>query len=108
MGGRFKREETYVYLWLIYVDVWQKPTQYCKIIIIQLKINFKTHTIIMIIICNIQKLKMLLKTEETQILTIFNQKNLNKEESYERAPCFDTCALLFCRTEVKENTWIFD
>ena len=44
VGGRFKREETYVYLWLIYVDVWQKPTQYCKIIIIQLKINFKTHT----------------------------------------------------------------
>ena len=51
---------------------------------------------------------MLLKTEETQILTIFNLKNLNKEESYETAPCFDTCALLFCRTEVKENTWILD
>jgi len=25
-GGRFKRERTYVYLWLIHVDVWQKPT----------------------------------------------------------------------------------
>ena len=24
--GRFKREGTYVYLWLIQVDVWQKPT----------------------------------------------------------------------------------
>ena len=24
--GRFKREGTYVYLWLIHVDVWQKPT----------------------------------------------------------------------------------
>ena len=23
-----KREETYVYVWLIHVDVWQKPTQY--------------------------------------------------------------------------------
>ena len=23
MGGRFKREGTYVYLWLIHVDVWQ-------------------------------------------------------------------------------------
>ena len=36
MGGRFKREGTYVYLWLIHVDVWQKPTQYCKAIILQL------------------------------------------------------------------------
>ena len=31
--------ETYVYLWLIHVDIWQKPTQYCKAIIFQLKIN---------------------------------------------------------------------
>ena len=37
VGGRFKREGTYVYLWLIHVDVWQKPTQYCKAIIFQLK-----------------------------------------------------------------------
>ena len=29
----------YVYLWLIYVDLWQKPTQYCKVLILQLKIN---------------------------------------------------------------------
>lgn len=29
----------YVYLWLIHVDVWQKPTQYCKAIILQLKMN---------------------------------------------------------------------
>ena len=39
VGGRFKREGTYVYLWLIHVDVWQKPTQYCKVITLQLKIN---------------------------------------------------------------------
>ena len=39
LGGRFKREGTYVYLWLIHVDVWHKPTQYCKAIILQLKIN---------------------------------------------------------------------
>ena len=39
LGGRFKREETYVYLWLIHVVVRQKPTQYCKAIILQLKIN---------------------------------------------------------------------
>ena len=30
---------TYVYLWLTHIDVWQKPTQYCKAIILQLKIN---------------------------------------------------------------------
>ena len=44
VGGRFKREEAYVYLWQIHVDVWHKPTQYCKPIILQLKINknFKT------------------------------------------------------------------
>ena len=38
-GGRLKREGTYVYLWLMHVDVWQKLTQYCKAIILQLKIN---------------------------------------------------------------------
>jgi len=38
-GGRCKREGTYVYLWLIHVDVWQKPIQYSKAIILQLKIN---------------------------------------------------------------------
>ena len=42
VGGRFKREETYVYLWLIHVDVWQKPTKFYKAIILQLKqINVK-------------------------------------------------------------------
>ena len=39
MGGRFKREGTYIYLWLIHVDVWQKSTQYCKAIILHLKVN---------------------------------------------------------------------
>ena len=41
-GGR--REEgsgwgARVYLWLIHVDTWQKPTQYCKAVILQLKLN---------------------------------------------------------------------
>ena len=30
---------TYVYLWLAHVDVWQKPTQFCKAIILQFKVN---------------------------------------------------------------------
>ena len=34
-GGR---EGICFYLWLIHVDIWQKPTQYCKAIILQLKI----------------------------------------------------------------------
>ena len=41
MAKRFKRENKYVYLWLIHADVWQKPTQYCKAIILQFKkVNF--------------------------------------------------------------------
>ena len=32
-------EGIYVYLWLTHVDIWQKPTQYCKAIILQLKIK---------------------------------------------------------------------
>ena len=41
MGGSIKREVTYVYLWPIHVDVWQKPTQFYKAIILQLKNKFK-------------------------------------------------------------------
>ena len=38
-GRRFKREGTFVYLWLIHVDVWRKLTQHCEAIILQLKKN---------------------------------------------------------------------
>ena len=41
MGGRFKREGTYVYPWLIHIDIWQKITKFCKAIILQLKRNVK-------------------------------------------------------------------
>ena len=37
VGGMFKRVGEYVYLWLIHVDVWQKPTQFCKAVILKLK-----------------------------------------------------------------------
>ena len=43
MGGRPWREGTWVYLWLILVDVWQKNTKLCKVIILQLK-NLKKKT----------------------------------------------------------------
>ena len=39
MRGRFQREGTYVYLWLIHADVQQKPIQCDKAIIPQLKLN---------------------------------------------------------------------
>ena len=37
VGRRFKKEGTYVHLWLIHVDVWQKTTKFYKAIILQLK-----------------------------------------------------------------------
>ena len=37
MGSSFGRELTWVYLWLILVDVLQKTTKFCKEIILQLK-----------------------------------------------------------------------
>jgi len=45
-GGRREVQEggdicMYTYLWLIHLDVWQKPTRYYKAVILQLKINFK-------------------------------------------------------------------
>ena len=30
---------TYMYLWLTHADLWWKPTQYCKVIILQLKVK---------------------------------------------------------------------
>ena len=38
-NGMFKREGTYVYLWLIHVDVWQKSSPYYKLTIPQLNIK---------------------------------------------------------------------
>ena len=40
-GRDVQEEGVSVYLHLIHVDVRQKPTQHCKAIILQLKINFK-------------------------------------------------------------------
>ena len=39
-GGRWEGGSgwgTHVHPWLIHVDVWQKPPQYCKVISLQLK-----------------------------------------------------------------------
>ena len=45
VGGKFKREGTYVYLWLIHVDIWQQPTHYCKATILQLKKKEKSNRV---------------------------------------------------------------
>ena len=42
MGGRFKREGLYVYLWLIHVALWQKTKKFYKAIILQLKKKAET------------------------------------------------------------------
>ena len=31
------KTKTHVYMWLIHVDVWQKPSQCCEVIILQLE-----------------------------------------------------------------------
>ena len=41
MGGRFKREGIYVYLWLIHVEVWQEKTKFCKAITLQVNDKLK-------------------------------------------------------------------
>ena len=34
LGGEFRREGTYVHLMPSHVNVWLKPSQYCKVIIL--------------------------------------------------------------------------
>ena len=43
MGGGFRRQGTYVYLWLIHVDVWQRLAQYCRAVVLLKK--KKTYTL---------------------------------------------------------------
>ena len=37
--GQLRKEGAYIYIWLTHVDVRQKPSQYCRTIILQLKIK---------------------------------------------------------------------
>ena len=39
MGGNLKGAGTRVYLRLMHVDIWQRPTRYCEAIVLQLKTN---------------------------------------------------------------------
>ena len=38
--GRGREVPEGEYLWLMHADVWQKPRQYCKAIILQLKMHY--------------------------------------------------------------------
>ena len=54
-GGGYSGWGTHVHPWLIHVNVWPKPLQYCKVISLQLKlINFKKIEVLRILInmCN--------------------------------------------------------
>ena len=58
LGGGREVQQTMaggsVYLWLILVDVWQRSTQYCGIIILKLKINkLKIHWYFLAYICHL-------------------------------------------------------
>lgn len=44
-GGRFKMGGTHVYLWLTRVDVWQRPAQYCRAVVLLKKKQKKTYTL---------------------------------------------------------------
>ena len=37
LGLKLNIQKTHVHPWLIHVDLWQKPPQYCKVISLQLK-----------------------------------------------------------------------
>jgi len=37
VGWRFKREETYVCIWLIHVEEWQKSSKHCNSLPIKIK-----------------------------------------------------------------------
>ena len=64
MGGSFKREGIYVYLWVIHVEFRQKTTKFCKAIILQKKKKKNSPHIITINFC---------------ILSIFIKRSLHKQ-----------------------------
>ena len=73
-GEGFRMGGTHVYLWLIHVDVWQKPSQYCKVNILQLN-NFFPKRIqnlskLNYLICTYTYISFLLNTWLNIILTM--------------------------------------
>ena len=75
-GRRFKREGTYVHLWLIHADVWQTPTQYCKAIILQLKLQKKP-------VCLWLLITVLSQEPINQVNITFSSEELGEENGQE-------------------------
>ena len=71
VGGRFKREGTQVYPGLIHKDIWQKPTQRFKALILHLKTNtFKIlKNFALLEFSSLKKLERPLTPAETNIIT---------------------------------------
>ena len=67
-GGRLKREEMYLYLWLIHVVGQQKPTQRYKAIILQLKNKVSSLSLLLWVTVSV----MTFIVESHEILTIHN------------------------------------
>ena len=67
MGGGFRMEGTGVYLWLIYIDVWQNQWQYCNYLSLKVRNNLRkikrTH----------------LSMQETQVPSLGQEDPLEKE-----------------------------
>ena len=64
VGGRFKREGTYVYLWLIPAIIWQKPTQHYKAINIIKQLKIMDVSLIAHWVKNLPAIQ---ETQETQV-----------------------------------------
>ena len=46
MGREILEGGTHVYPWLIHVNIWEKPPQYCKVIGLQLKLKINKKLIV--------------------------------------------------------------
>ena len=84
MGGILKREGIYIYIYtymyvyiylrLTQVVVWQKPTQHCKAIILQLEIYIYIHT--HTYICMEERNR----SANVQIIGVSERENINRDE----------------------------
>ena len=80
---------TYMYLWLIHVDVWQKPIQYGKAIILQLNSTLKK-------LCSWQPVPLLMtnkkgKNGSSEIFFLFSSKITSDSDC---SPKIKKCLLL--------------
>ena len=88
VGGRFKKEGTYVHLCLVHVDVWQKPSQWCNHSPIKNKINLK------------KKLGIKLPYDPTiSLLGIYPEKIIIQKDK--RIPIFITTLFTIPRTWIQ-------